>query len=234
LTIDGASIRDVLIGVGVLLAGIGIIVVCAALARLFGRLNRTLDEVDREVAALSVPVVATLSHIGGIADTADSTVARLGAVVGSLEEVAGSLGSTAKLATDAVAPALVNFGVVLAGITAGLRRFVSVSRCRPGKMSGMAERGGTPAFVAGLVLGALGGATLAMILAPQTGEETRDVLLAKAREAGERARDTAADASDLLARGRDIVADAKLRIDAAVTEGKDAAARQRDTLEHET
>jgi uncharacterized protein YoxC len=133
LTIDGASIRDVLIGVGVLLAGIGIIVVCAALARLFGRLNRTLDEVDREVAALSVPVVATLSHIGGIADTADSTVARLGAVVGSLEEVAGSLGSTAKLATDAVAPALVNFGVVLAGITAGLRRFVSGKPVPPGE-----------------------------------------------------------------------------------------------------
>ena len=98
----------------------------------------------------------------------------------------------------------------------------------------MAERGSMPAFMAGLVLGALGGATLAMVLAPQTGEETRDVLLAKAREAGERARDTAADATDLLARGRDIVADAKMRIDAAVIEGKDAAARQRDTLEHET
>jgi gas vesicle protein len=98
----------------------------------------------------------------------------------------------------------------------------------------MAERGGVPGFFAGLALGAIGGATLAMILAPQTGEETRDVLLAKAREAGERARDKASDASDLLARGREIVADAKQRIDAAVTEGKDAAAQQRDTLEHET
>lgn len=98
----------------------------------------------------------------------------------------------------------------------------------------MGERGSMPGFVAGLALGALGGATLAMILAPQTGEETRDVLLAKAREAGERARDTAADANDLLARGRTIVADAKLRIDVAVNEGKDAASRQRDTLQHET
>ena len=60
-------------------------------------------------------------------------MARLGAVVGSLEEVAGSLGSTAKLATDAVAPALVNFGVVLAGITAGLRRFVSGKPVPPGE-----------------------------------------------------------------------------------------------------
>jgi gas vesicle protein len=98
----------------------------------------------------------------------------------------------------------------------------------------MADRGSMPAFVAGLALGLIGGATLAMVLVPQTGEETRDVLLAKAREAGERARDTAADANDLLARGREIVADAKLRIDAAVTEGKEAAAQQRDTLEHET
>jgi anti-sigma B factor antagonist len=84
-------------------------------------------------------------------------------------------------------------------------------RPAPEKILGMGERGSMPGFVAGLALGALGGATLAMILAPQTGEETRDVLLAKAREAGERARDTAADANDLLARGRTIVADANRR-----------------------
>jgi hypothetical protein len=133
LTIDGASIRDVLIGVGVLLVGLGVIIVCVALARLFGRLNRTLDEVDRQVAALSVPVVATLGHVGGIADTADATVARLGAVVASLEGVADGLGSTAKLASEAVAPALVNFGVALAGITAGLRRLVSGKPVPPGE-----------------------------------------------------------------------------------------------------
>lgn len=98
----------------------------------------------------------------------------------------------------------------------------------------MSERGGFPGFVTGLAIGALAGATLAMILAPQTGEETRDLLVAKAREAGERARDTAGDAGDLLARGRQIVADAKARIDAAVDAGKDAAARQRTTLENES
>jgi gas vesicle protein len=99
----------------------------------------------------------------------------------------------------------------------------------------MSDRGGgTGAFLTGLVLGALAGATLAMILAPQSGEDTRDLLFAKAREAGERARDTAGDAGDLLARGRQIVAEAKSRIDAAVTEGKDAAARQRSTLENES
>ena len=96
------------------------------------------------------------------------------------------------------------------------------------------DRSGFPGFVFGLAIGALAGATLAMILAPQSGEDTRDLLVAKAREAGERARDTAGDAGDLLARGRRIVADAKARIDGAVAEGKDAAERQRSTLENES
>jgi gas vesicle protein len=94
--------------------------------------------------------------------------------------------------------------------------------------------GGVSGFVAGLVIGTIAGATLAMILAPQTGEDTRDLLLAKAREAGERARDTAGDAGDLLARGRTIVAEAKARIDGAIAEGKDAASRQRSTLENDS
>ncbi len=94
--------------------------------------------------------------------------------------------------------------------------------------------GGSVPFFTGLALGALAGAALAMILAPQSGEDTRDLLAAKAREAGERARDTAGDANDLLARGRQIVADAKARIDGAIAEGKDAASRQRSTLEDES
>ena len=97
----------------------------------------------------------------------------------------------------------------------------------------MAERGGGIGFVTGLAIGALAGATLAMVLAPQSGEDTRDLLYAKAREAGERARDSAGDAGDLLARGRQIVADAKARIDGAIAEGKDAASRQRSTLEND-
>jgi len=97
----------------------------------------------------------------------------------------------------------------------------------------VAERGG-PSFIAGFAIGALAGAALAMLLAPQSGEETRDLLYAKAREAGERARDSAGDAGDLLARGRQIVADARARIDSAVAEGKDAAERQRSTLENES
>jgi len=122
--IDGALIRDVLIGIGVFAAGLGVFIVCRSLAALFRRLNVTLDEVDRQIAAVSVPVVETLGHVGGIADSADSTVARLGAVVGTLEGVAGVTGRTAQLASDAVAPALVNVGATLTGITAGLHRLV--------------------------------------------------------------------------------------------------------------
>jgi gas vesicle protein len=98
----------------------------------------------------------------------------------------------------------------------------------------VADQRGGPGFVTGLAIGALAGAALAMVLAPQTGEDTRDLLVAKAREAGERARDTADDASDLLARGRRVVAEARARIDDAVAEGKDAANHQRSTHENDT
>ena len=121
----GAIVLDAGVGLGVLLMGIGVFVACSALARTFARLNGTLDEVDRQISALSAPVVETLAHVGGIADSADAAVARLGAVVGTLETVAGSVGNTAKLASDAVAPALVNVGSALTGITAGLKRLVA-------------------------------------------------------------------------------------------------------------
>jgi gas vesicle protein len=109
--------------------------------------------------------------------------------------------------------------------------------------------GGGPGFVAGLLLGGLLGATVAMILAPAAGGETRDLLRSKAREASGRARDAAEDltktsqtvagglstsASDLLSRGKQIVEEARARFDGAVSEGKDAAAEQRSTLDNET
>jgi ABC-type transporter Mla subunit MlaD len=110
---------------GVLLIGIGILVVCAAIAGTLRRLNTTLDEVDRQVAALSAPVAETLAHIGGIADTADATIARLSTVVASLETVASGVVKTSGLANDAVSPAIINVGVTLTGLTAGLRSFVN-------------------------------------------------------------------------------------------------------------
>ncbi len=125
---DWAIVLDVGVGIGVLLCGISLLVVCSALAKVVTRLNGTLDELDQQIAALSVPVVKTLDHVGGIADTADATVARLGAVVTMLEGVAASVGKTARLGSDALAPALVNVGAALTGVTAGLRRLVGGRR----------------------------------------------------------------------------------------------------------
>jgi ABC-type transporter Mla subunit MlaD len=111
-------------GLGVLLIGIGVLVLCSGIAGTLRRLNGTLDEVDRQIAALSTPVAETLTHVGGIADTADATVARLSGVVGSLESVASNVVKTSDLANRAVAPAIVNVGATLTGITAGVRRLV--------------------------------------------------------------------------------------------------------------
>jgi ABC-type transporter Mla subunit MlaD len=123
-------------GIGVLLIGIGILVACSAVAGLLHRFNKTLDEVDRQIAALSAPVAETLGHVGGIADTADSTVARLSAVVGSLESVAGGVAKTSDLANRAVTPAIVNVGATLTGVTAAVRRLVN------GRDSGGGSTGG--------------------------------------------------------------------------------------------
>jgi hypothetical protein len=112
-------------GLGVLLIGIGVLVVCSGIANFLRRLNGTLDEVDRQIGALSLPVAETLAHVGGIADTADATVARLSGVVGALESVASNVVKTSDLANRAVAPAIVNVGATLTGITAGFRRLVN-------------------------------------------------------------------------------------------------------------
>jgi uncharacterized protein YoxC len=118
-------------GLGVLFIGIGILVVCSAIANVLRRLNGTLDEVDKQIGALGAPVAETLSHVGGIADTADATVARLGELVGSLEVVAAQVVKTSGLAGRAVAPAIVNVGSTLTGISAGLRRLVNGRSTRP-------------------------------------------------------------------------------------------------------
>jgi len=98
---------------------------------------------------------------------------------------------------------------------------------------------GPGGFVAGLFIGLLAGTVLAMIAAPQSGEETRDLLRAKAREAADRTRDTAGDISqsvsgttnDLLERGRSIVDQARARVDASIAEGIDAADQLRNELD---
>jgi uncharacterized protein YoxC len=122
---DWSVAIDVGVGVGALLAGIGIFWACAALAKTLGRMNRTLDEVDAQIAGIGKPVGQTLQHVDGIADTADQALARLGGVVKSLEDISGSVSQTAALAKDALSPAIVNVGATITGVSAGLRRLVT-------------------------------------------------------------------------------------------------------------
>jgi uncharacterized protein YoxC len=121
---DWSAFLDVAGGVGAFLLGLGVFIAMMALARTLRRLEKTLDGVDEQVAALGKPVSDTLVHVGGIADTADQTIARLSGVVASLEQIATSLSNTAKLMHDALSPAIVNVGATVGGISAGLRRLV--------------------------------------------------------------------------------------------------------------
>lgn len=98
------------LGLGCVLVGLGIMVVCFRLAGLLSRVGRTLDEVDRQIAAVGAPVATTLSHVGGIADTADATIARLGVAVASLESVASGATRTANQIGNVVTSLRAGFG----------------------------------------------------------------------------------------------------------------------------
>lgn len=121
---DWLAFLDVAGGVAAFLVGAGFFWAMMAVARTLRRLNKTLDGIDEQVAALGKPVSETLAHVGGITDTADQVIARLTGIVAALEQVAASLSQTAKLTQEALSPAIVNAGATLGGISAGLRRLI--------------------------------------------------------------------------------------------------------------
>ncbi len=103
------------------------------------------------------------------------------------------------------------------------------------------NRGG--GFFAGFVIGAIIGGAVAVLL---TQEETRDLIVGKAREAGNMAMDATGDlrgkvtdvtatwqdsAADLYERGRRVVENARGTIDSAVQEGSKSAADARVELQ---
>jgi gas vesicle protein len=65
---------------------------------------------------------------------------------------------------------------------------------REEKMEREGESGAVRTFVAGLLIGALVGAGMALLLAPQSGEETRRLLARRARRLADDARDRCSDA----------------------------------------
>jgi hypothetical protein len=106
----GSTVMYVAFGAGVLLAGIGFCVMCLRAGSLLERAGGTLNEIDRQINTLSTPVATTLTHVGGIADTADTTLARLAALVGQLENVASGASKTANL-----------IGSTLSGVTNAMK-----------------------------------------------------------------------------------------------------------------
>ncbi len=89
-------------------------------------------------------------------------------------------------------------------------------------------------FMAGFLVGALVGAAAALLLAPQSGEETRTLIKEKGIELGQRADDlqvqAKSKAADLQAQAKDRVDEVQTKVKQAVEEGKSAAAKHREDL----
>jgi len=79
------------------------------------------------------------------------------------------------------------------------------------------DRGGASGIILSFLLGGLTGAALAILFAPQSGEETRELLEGKIRQSAERGRQLRDRAS---ARGREMLEEASEYID-----------KQRETLD---
>ena len=87
----------------------------------------------------------------------------------------------------------------------------------------MAEKTCAVDFVAGFLVGALAGAAAALLLAPQSGEETRVMLREKGIELGERA-------GDLQVQAKDKAAELQTKVKQAVDEGKVTATKKKEEL----
>ena len=85
------------------------------------------------------------------------------------------------------------------------------------------QKSGAGLFAAGLFTGIAAGAGVAFLLAPQTGEETRDILRAKVREASEQA-------GDLYEKGKTVIENARGTIEATVEDERETPERD---VEHE-
>jgi len=94
-------------------------------------------------------------------------------------------------------------------------------------------------FLSGLFIGALAGAAVAMLVAPQSGDESRDLLYARSRETKGRVQDAADDLAEAVkafgtevqSSVAEIIGRGKAIVDDATREGLRAADEQRASLE---
>jgi gas vesicle protein len=87
----------------------------------------------------------------------------------------------------------------------------------------MANKTGSVDFLAGFLVGALVGAAAALLLAPQSGEDTRAQLRDKGVELGHRA-------EDLQVQAKDRAGEVQLKMKQAIDEGKTAATKKKEEL----
>jgi gas vesicle protein len=85
------------------------------------------------------------------------------------------------------------------------------------------DEGAAGSILLAFILGAVSGAALALLYAPQTGQQTRDYLGDKADEARRRAAEAAA-------KGREVITQGRETINTAIERGREAyqQARTRD------
>jgi gas vesicle protein len=99
------------------------------------------------------------------------------------------------------------------------------------------DRGGST-FLA-FLMGGLTGAALALLFAPRSGRETREILNEKLREGADRSKDLREqarergkaimeEAGEYVERGREVMADRKGRLAAAFDAGRQAYREERD------
>ena len=89
------------------------------------------------------------------------------------------------------------------------------------------EGAGAGSVLLAFILGAVSGAAVALLYAPATGKETREFLGEKAREGRDKAAEVAAQAA---ARGRDVVAQGRDTLANAIERGREAYNQARETL----
>jgi len=100
---------------------------------------------------------------------------------------------------------------------------------------------GSSGVIMSFLLGALSGAALAILFAPRSGRETREILGEKLRETAERGRDlgeravekgkeVAEDASGFVERGRDVLEKRRDRLAAAVEAGRQAYRDEKEKM----
>jgi len=85
------------------------------------------------------------------------------------------------------------------------------------------ESGGAGSILLAFILGAVSGAAVALLYAPQSGKETRDYL-------NERANEARARAADAAAKGREAINQGRETLNTAIERGREAyhQARARD------